>query len=206
MLGAIGLYDADRDESSRARLKDVSLPTMTRERQRMVKAFCAMTVAIVVSAALAACSTTPEAVAVTDATVQPAPATTAPPPSTTGATPPATSVPPANDAATRRNPVVAGRASRVFIMAGVGPNCEPLGDPQISIIDQPKKGSVALKPGQLTSIEASAHGTCIGQKAMGTGIYYTAREGETGRDAFTIEARLSTGEMARRAFDIEIIQ
>ena len=168
----------------------------------MVKTVCALAIALATSAGLSACSSAPEAVSVTDAAALPPPAATA----STTAGPPTTSVPPANDAATRRNPVVAGRASRVFIMAGVGPSCEALGDPQISIIDPPKKGAVSLKPGQLTSIEASAHGTCIGQKAMGTGIYYTAREGETGRDAFTIEARLSTGEMARRAFDIEITE
>lgn len=156
--------------------------------------------------ALAACSSTPEAISVSDQTVTPpnaVPATTA---AGVVSNPPSAPLAPANDAATRRNPVVAGRASRVFIMAGVGPNCETLGDPQISITEQPKKGSVSLKPGQFTTIEASASGTCIGQKAMGTGIYYTARAGETGKDAFTIEARLATGETARRAFDIDITE
>jgi hypothetical protein len=107
---------------------------------------------------------------------------------------------------TRTSPVVAGRPARVFIMAAVGKACEQLAPPEIAITQMPAKGDVSFTPGQDTTIATSAQGTCIGTKTKGMGIYYTARAGASGMDAFAIEAKLPTGEMSKRSFTVSIAE
>ncbi len=124
-----------------------------------------------------------------------APAPTAGPP-TSGA--------PTSDAAVRSAPVVPGRRARVFVFAGFGTKCEPVAAPQITITAPPAKGDVTFVPGQETTIQASAQGTCIGQKTQGTGVYYTARAGQKGTDRFSVSAKLASGETATRAFEVRI--
>lgn len=113
---------------------------------------------------------------------------------------------PAADAAVRSTPVVPGRPARVFIFAGFGKNCEPVAAPQITITAPPLKGDVSFVPGQETTIQYSAQGTCIGQRTQGTGIYYTARAGQEGVDRFTISAKLASGETATRTFEVRIAE
>jgi hypothetical protein len=105
----------------------------------------------------------------------------------------------------RRDPVVAGRRARVFVMAGFGENCESLEAPTVTVTQAPAKGSVSFEPGQETTIKTSASGTCIGQRVLGTGIYYTARPGETGTDTFSVEASLGSS-ITRRTFVVEIVE
>ena len=107
-------------------------------------------------------------------------------------------------AAVRSTPVVPGRRARVFIFAGVGYNCEPIAAPQVTITESPAKGDVSFVPGQVTTIQSSAKGTCIGTKTKGTGSYYTARAGVDGTDHFSISARLASGETATRTFEVHI--
>lgn len=110
------------------------------------------------------------------------------------------------DAATRSEPVVAGRPARVFIFAGLGSTCEPLPLPQVEIIQQPSKGALTLMPNQKTTIRTSAKGTCIGRDAKGTALYYTAREGAEGTDRFAVSAKLGEGETVTRTFEVTIAQ
>ncbi len=105
----------------------------------------------------------------------------------------------------RHNPVVAGRRARVFIMAGFGKQCESLPAPNITVTQPPTKGSVSFEPGQETTVNTSATGTCIGQRVTGTGIYYTARPGETGADTFSIDAELG-GAVTQRTFSVQIVE
>lgn len=105
----------------------------------------------------------------------------------------------------RRDPVVAGRRARVFIMAGFGEKCESLPAPAITVTRPPAKGSVTFEPGQETTINTSASGTCIGQRVLGTGIYYTARPGEQGTDSFAIDAALG-GSTTQRTFTVQIVE
>ena len=121
------------------------------------------------------------------------------------ATPPAATAP-TTDAATRSSPVVPGRPGRVFIFAGVGKKCEQLPAPEIAITAPPSKGDVTFQPGQDTTIAASALGTCIGTKAKGTGVYYTARTETSGTDTFSVTAKTSTGETMTRTFQVTIAQ
>ena len=109
---------------------------------------------------------------------------------------------PTSDAAVRSTPVVPGRRARVFVFAGFGKTCEPVAAPQITITAPPTKGDVTFVPGQETTIQYSAQGTCIGQKTQGTGVYYTARAGQQGTDRFSVAAKLGTGETARRTFEV----
>lgn len=109
-----------------------------------------------------------------------------------------------NDAAVRTSPVVAGRRARVFIFAGLGDKCELLAAPQVSVTAPPAKGDISFVPDQETMIQASAKGTCLGQKARGTGVYYTARAGEAGTDRFSVTARLASGETVTRSFEVTI--
>jgi hypothetical protein len=104
----------------------------------------------------------------------------------------------------RSAPVVPGRRARVFVFAGFGTKCEPVAAPQITITAPPAKGDVTFVPGQETTIQASAQGTCIGQKTQGTGVYYTARAGQKGTDRFSVAAKLGTGETATRTFEVRI--
>jgi hypothetical protein len=90
-------------------------------------------------------------------------------------------------------------------MAGFGEGCESLDAPTIVVAQPPAKGSVSFVPGQETTVNTSASGTCIGQRVLGTGIYYTARLGETGADTFTVEAELG-GSMTQRTFTVQIVE
>lgn len=110
------------------------------------------------------------------------------------------------DAATRTEPVVAGRPARVFIFAGLDDDCRPLPAPDVTITQQPSKGALTLVPDQATTIRASARGTCVGQPAKGTAVYYTARDGADGTDRFAVTAKLSSGETVARTFEVTIAQ
>lgn len=105
----------------------------------------------------------------------------------------------------RHNPVVAGRPARVFVMAGFGEQCESLAAPNITVLEPPQKGSVTFQPGQETTVNTSATGTCIGQRVLGTGIYYTAHAGQTGSDSFAVKAELG-GSVTERKFTVEIVE
>ena len=94
----------------------------------------------------------------------------------------------------------------MFIFAGFGPKCESVAAPDITITALPQKGDVSFVPGQETTVNFSAKGTCIGQKVTGTGVYYTARAGATGTDSFTVTAKLSSGESSTRTFDVKIAE
>jgi len=112
----------------------------------------------------------------------------------------------AGDVAVRSSPVIVGRPARVFVMAGFGKNCEPVAAPEITVTQPPEKGDVSFIPGQETTIQHSAQGTCVGQKTTGTGIYYTARTGTSGTDKFAVSAKLASGELATRVFEVRITE
>ena len=123
------------------------------------------------------------------------------------------SAPPATDAggatqdvAVRSTPVVPGRPGRVFVMAGIGKNCEPIGEPSITVDQPPQKGDVSFVAGQETTIQYSLSGACTGVRTTGTGIYYTARQGATGTDRFSITARMGDGTEATRSFEVRIAE
>lgn len=101
-------------------------------------------------------------------------------------------------------PVVPGRPARVFIFAGLDEKCEPIAAPQITITEPPAKGDVSFVPGQETTMQYSAKGTCVGRKTTGTGIYYTARAGQEGADRFSVMAKLGSGDTATRTFEVTI--
>ncbi|AHB50274.1 hypothetical protein W911_12800 [Hyphomicrobium nitrativorans NL23] len=111
----------------------------------------------------------------------------------------------AGDDGVRREPVVAGRRARVFVMAGFDADCRSQPEPTITVTVPPAKGEVSFQPGQQTTIRASAVGTCAGANVTGTGIYYTARPGETGQDTFTISALSSSGNATERSFTVTIV-
>lgn len=111
---------------------------------------------------------------------------------------------PTNDAATRTTPVVAGRPARVFVFAAWDADCVALAAPQLTVTNPPSHGEITFRPGQQTTIAASAGGTCAGRTFTGTGVYYTARAGATGTDRFAVEARLASGETNRRVFEVTI--
>jgi hypothetical protein len=113
---------------------------------------------------------------------------------------------PTTDVAVRSTPVVPGRRARVFIFAGLGDKCEKLAAPEITITQPPAKGDIVFVPGQETTIQYSAKGTCIGQTATGTGVYYTAREGAEGTDRFAVSAKLQSGETVSRSFEVSVAQ
>lgn len=112
----------------------------------------------------------------------------------------------ASSPATRTTPIVPGRPARVFIFAGVDEACQPLPEPQLTVAKSPAKGEISFRPGQATTIAASGGGTCIGAKATGTGVYYTARASTAGADSFSVTAKLAGGETMTRDFRVEIAE
>lgn len=125
-------------------------------------------------------------------------------PATTGSTTPATSSD-SSGAAKRNTPVVAGREARMYVMAGFREkDCAPI-TPDIQITTPPAKGDVTLKPGQTTTVQFSSSGACTGRQVTGTGIYYTARKGQTGPDSFAISAAAGSGAPTTRTFNVEIV-
>ena len=105
----------------------------------------------------------------------------------------------------RREPVVAGRRARVFVMAGFDADCRSQPEPTITVTVPPAKGEVSFQPGQQTTIRTSATGTCSGANVTGTGIYYTAQTGATGQDTFTISAVSASGNATERSFTVTIV-
>lgn len=127
--------------------------------------------------------------------------------SCSGASPPSpveSAEAPTQDAATRTAPVVPGRPARVFVFAGWDAGCLAVATPQVTVTSPPNQGEIFFRPGQQTTIAASAGGTCAGKAVAGTGVYYTAREGASGTDRFAVEARLASGETSRRVFEVSI--
>ena len=124
------------------------------------------------------------------------------------AAPQATATAPSADAApgVRTSAVVPGRPGRVFIFAGVDNACATLPAPELKLSKAPIKGDVSFKSGQETTIAASSGGTCLGAKAQGTGVYYTARPGTSGTDAFAVTAKLASGETMSRDFTVTIAE
>lgn len=105
---------------------------------------------------------------------------------------------------TRSTPAVAGRPARVFVMVGfMQSDCSAI-VPDIRVLRAPTKGSVSFRPNQMTTVQFSQTGKCTGTQLAGTGIYYTARAGETGGDSFTVEAMTPGGEVATRTFQVRI--
>ena len=110
----------------------------------------------------------------------------------------------AASAPARTNPVVAGRAARVFVMASLGADCKSGEAPVINVARPPAKGTVSFRPGQQTTIGFSRTGDCVGKPALGTGVYYTARAGETGADTFSIVGRSGGDAPMTQTFTVEI--
>ena len=117
-----------------------------------------------------------------------------------------TAKPPAADTASRGTAVVPGRPARVFVMAGLAAGCKSTGPPTMVIDRQPTQGALTFQPGQDTTIQYSLSGNCVGQRVQGTGIYYTARPGAIGGDVFTVTARMGSGEVATRTFNVQIAE
>jgi len=113
---------------------------------------------------------------------------------------------PAADAAVRSTPVVPGRPARVFIFAGFGKNCEPVAAPQITVTAPPLKGDVSFVPGQETTIQYSAQGTCIGRGRKAPASTTRRGPGLEGADRFTVSAKLASGETATRTFEVRIAE
>ncbi len=104
-------------------------------------------------------------------------------------------------AGTRVSP---GGTTRVYVMAAFDKDCGSLPKPEIAITTPPAKGQVSLREGQTVVVQQSLSGSCLGQRVTGTGVYYTAGATAAGPDSFKITARLSTGEVTERTFQLRI--
>lgn len=122
-------------------------------------------------------------------------------PITTGAIP--------KTAATERvrgTPVVAGRPARMYIWAGFREkDCAAL-TPTFAVAQAPARGEVTFQANQPTMIRHSSSGKCIGTSLQGTGIYYTARAGETGDDTFSVIATTPDGGKATKTFNVQVVE
>ena len=100
----------------------------------------------------------------------------------------------ANNRPTRSTPVVAERPARMYVWAGFNEkDCTPI-TPTLAVAQAPTKGEVSFRPNQMTTIQHSSSGKCLGHRLPGTGIYYTARKGQTGLDQFSVTATTKSGQ------------
>ena len=115
-----------------------------------------------------------------------------------------TVVPESVGAPVRGTQAIPGRPARVYVMAALEPGCVGGKAPVINIERTPTKGTVTFQPRQETTIQFSKSGSCVGQRVLGTGIYYTARAGEKGADSFTIRADTGDGGPVSQTFNVQI--
>ncbi|HRD77510.1 MAG TPA: hypothetical protein PK264_16510 [Hyphomicrobiaceae bacterium] len=101
--------------------------------------------------------------------------------------------------------VAAGKTKLVFVVAGFDTECRSTTLPVVSVDAPAAKGKVVLKAGETTTVQYSLSGRCIGAKVQGVAIYYVAADDAVGADAFSISARMPTGEIATRMFNLHIV-
>lgn len=123
------------------------------------------------------------------------------PPSETGSTVQSSQ---ADAPLSRRTPVVAERPARMYIWAGFDPSDCSVITPKLTVKEPPSKGRITFRHNQMTKIQQSSSGACIGQNVYGTGIYYTARKGQTGPDQFSITASTPGDPPVTRTFTLTI--
>lgn len=93
----------------------------------------------------------------------------------------------------------------MYVWAGFKESdCAPVA-PQLGVSQSPAKGDVSFRPNETITVQHSASGKCIGQSMAGTGIYYTAKQGVTGDDAFTVTASTPSGQTITRTFNVTIV-
>jgi len=106
----------------------------------------------------------------------------------------------------RTTPVVSGRPARMYVWVGFDEKTCMALNQEIAVSEKPAKGAVSFKPNQKTKIKQSNSGKCLGENMVGTGIYYTARKGQTGVDQFSVTASTSEGHSATRSFQVRIVE
>lgn len=118
----------------------------------------------------------------------------------------ATGALPATAERPRGTPVRTNRAARLYAWAGFKEkDCSPV-TPAFAISKPPAKGSVSLKRNQPTMIQFSSSGKCVGQKVLGTGVYYTAAKDQQGADQFSVTATMPSGQTVTRTFQVRIVE
>ena len=106
----------------------------------------------------------------------------------------------------RGTPVVPGRPARMYVWAGFREkDCSAL-TPTFVVAQAPAKGDVSFTPDQATTIRHSNSGNCLGTSLSGTGIYYTARNGQSGDDTFSVTATTPDGSTATKSFSVRVVE
>ena len=123
---------------------------------------------------------------------------------TTGALPTAASTP-ANPAAFAK-PVKVAKATRMYVWAAFKEkDCSPV-TPQMAVAVTPTKGAVSFRPNETITIQHSTSGKCVGQRVPGTAVYYTPKADQDGPDSFSVTATNSSGQVATRSFNVNVVQ
>jgi hypothetical protein len=112
--------------------------------------------------------------------------------------------PPAPTRIDRGTKVGADNPTRVFVVAGLDANCRATQQPTIVITQPPAKGVVSLQAVPPTMMQFSLSGKCIGQRVPGVGVYYQARTGEAGGDAFTFAVKMGRGDAVSKTIPVMI--
>lgn len=108
--------------------------------------------------------------------------------------------------AVRATPVVPGRPARMYVATAFDAKCAPVALKSVTVRTPPLTGEVSFRPGQTTVVNESATGKCLGTSLAGTGVYYTAKAGASGRDRFAIDIVMADGATATRTFDVTITE
>ena len=103
-------------------------------------------------------------------------------------------------------PVKAAKATRMYVWAGFKEkDCSPIA-PQMAVAVTPTKGDVSFRPNEMITIQHSKSGKCVGQRVPGTAIYYTPKADQDGPDRFSVTATSSSGQVATRSFNVNVVQ
>lgn len=98
--------------------------------------------------------------------------------------------------------VLPGKVTQMLVIAGFGQDCKAATMPEIELTAQPAKGTVLLQSGVPTKVQFSVSGNCVGAAVEGVSILYRAQPDAVGEDAFSIVAKMRTGEAATRTFRV----
>ena len=103
-------------------------------------------------------------------------------------------------------PVRTSKATQMYVWAGFKEkDCSPVA-PSLGLSQTPAKGDVSFQPNQTITVQHSSSGKCVGQSMSGTGIYYTAKPGQSGTDSFTVTASTPSGQTVTRTFNVNIVE
>jgi hypothetical protein len=102
--------------------------------------------------------------------------------------------------------VAAGQKLRVAFLYSIQPNCSPVGQIAIRILEQPQHGTLTIEEGQGFTIFAddNPRAACNTSKSDGTLVFYRPNDDYLGTDAISLSISYPSGHTATRHYMIMV--